>query len=196
MAEALPLDFTDPRATPFAPIRSRGELPHFYKEGCTYFVTFRLRDAVTPAATASGGRRRTAEEIAAASEPPLRLGSCLLADPRAATIVGDALTFFDGERYHLHAWCVMPNHCHAVYTPLGESVPEDIHHSWKSFTAHRINRLLRRRGPLWERESFDHLVRSVEDADRFVRYVEENPIAADLCRRPEDWPYGSAGRPK
>ena len=40
------LQFIDPRKTPFAPIKGRGELPHLHKEGGTYFVTFRLLDAV------------------------------------------------------------------------------------------------------------------------------------------------------
>ncbi|HEY3244903.1 MAG TPA: hypothetical protein VGM03_16300, partial [Phycisphaerae bacterium] len=44
--QPAPIDFLDPRTTPFAPLRGRGELPHLYKEGATYFVTFCLYDAV------------------------------------------------------------------------------------------------------------------------------------------------------
>lgn len=40
--------FIDPRDTPFVEPKSRGLLPHLYKECGTYFVTFRLRDAVVP----------------------------------------------------------------------------------------------------------------------------------------------------
>lgn len=215
-----PVEFLDPRTTPFVEPRSRGELPHLYKEGGTYFVTFRLWDAVTPRRTepekqpgrlhhnnpaqVSGSgvcgagvppasdAKADAQEIAISSEPPLRMGSCLLADPAMADLVEGALRHFHGQRYHLLAWCVMPNHVHVVFQPLGDHSPSDILHSWKSFTAHRINRILGRRGAVWERESFDHLVRSIEHLEKFIAYVEANPVEAGLCMSPGDWPWSSA----
>ena len=99
---------------------------------------------------------------------------------------------FDGQRYELAAWCVMPNHAHAVFTPLAVFDPSEILHSWKSYTAHRVNALVKRTGALWERESFDHLIRSVDDFEGFIRYVEDNPVVAGLCEKPEDWPWSSA----
>ena len=78
-------------------------------------------------------------EVASLSEPPLRLGSCVLMRPEIACLVQDAMRFFDGERYHLAAWCVMPNHVHAVFTTLLEHTPTAILHSWKSFTSHKAN---------------------------------------------------------
>jgi REP element-mobilizing transposase RayT len=204
------LEFVDPRRVPFEPPRSRGELPHLYKDGCSYFVTSRLWDAVTPSPPCGAGvppanvdstsRDKTgvvvhppaAEEIAARSEPPLRLGSCVLADPACADIVQRALLHFDRQRYYLTAWCVMPNHVHAVFTVLPTKCPSDVLHSWKSYSAHAINRRLRRRGTLWERESFDHVIRSIEHFAAFVNYVEQNPVAAGLCAAAADWPYSSA----
>lgn len=205
-------DFVDPRKTPFVEPRWRGELPHLYKEGGSYFVTFRLWDAVVPrterepvTGTAGGtpapqgcgagvppARHRFQEAIAVSSEAPLRLGSCFMARPEIATLVENALRHFDGQRYLLAAWCVLPNHVHAAFTPLASQSPSTILHSWKSFTAHQANRLLKRYGPFWERESFDHLIRSLEDFERFIRYIEENPVTAGLCQAPEDWPWSSA----
>lgn len=37
-----PFEFVDPRTTPFAEPRSRGELSRRHKEGGSYFITFRL----------------------------------------------------------------------------------------------------------------------------------------------------------
>ena len=133
------------------------------------------------------------EAMAASTEPPLTLGACILRDPAVAGIVRDALRHFDGQRYHLHAWCIMPNHVHAVVTPWGEHSLSAILHSWKSFTAHAINKARRTRGEVWERESFDHLVRSPESLSRFIGYVERNPIEAGLCTEPEQWPFSSRG---
>jgi REP element-mobilizing transposase RayT len=233
-------EFTDPRKTPFVDPKSRDYLPHLYKEGGTYFVTFRLWDAVVPkeerqnaaetaaaqsetfvvqasrlqpslqkdpkaraAGTAApqqkpntsqqGQTQKTREEIAAESEPPLRLGSCLLAEPRIAEMVQNSVKHFHGRRYYLHAWCVMGNHLHVVYTAMGEHAPHDIHHSWKSYTAHQANTILNRTGTFWESEGFDHLVRSIEDLEWFIEYVENNPVAAGLCRSKEDWRWSSAG---
>ncbi len=225
MGTAREFEFIDPRTTPPAPIRCRGELPHLYKEEGSYFVTFRLYDAVVPGGLPPCGagvpparkgsnagvpparkgsnagetpapqharKKMTAAEIAALSEPPLRLGACDLARPEIAMLVQQALRHFDADRYLLAAWCVMPNHTHAVFTPLPGHLPDDILHSWKSYTAHKANKLLGRKGTFWERESFDHLIRSIEEFEHFIRYVEDNPVAAGLCQLPSQWPYSSA----
>ncbi len=44
--KAKPFEFVDPRTTEFVLLKSRGVLPHLHKPGCTYFVTWRLRDAL------------------------------------------------------------------------------------------------------------------------------------------------------
>ena len=153
-------EFTDPRKTPFVEPKSRRHLQHLYKEGGSYFVTFRLWDAVVPkeerqrpaetqsetlvmqasrlrpssqtdpkagaagtAAPQQEQKQKTREEIAAESEPPLRSGSCLLGNPRIAEMVQNSVKHFHGQRYYLHAWCVMGNHLHVVYTAMGEHAP-------------------------------------------------------------------------
>lgn len=191
--DADPPEWVDPRATPFVEPVSRGRLPHLYKESGTYFVTFRLHDAVATR-PARPFRPRSAREVAERSEPPLLLGSCALGRPEVAEVVARSLLHFDAERYRLHAWCVMPNHVHVVLSAFKAwSVPK-ILHSWKSFTAKQAHRILGGSGAFWEREWFDHLIRSTEDVDRFVRYTEENPVAAGLCQEPWQWPYSSARR--
>lgn len=196
--------FVDPRKLPFVPLKSRGELPHLRKPGGFYFVTFRLADAVVLSdhrtaarAGANGLRDGSADvdpaELLADYEPPLTMGSCALKDARIANAVQGALLFFEGQRYHLLAWCVMPNHVHGILAPSRGHCLSDILHSWKSFTAKQANRLRSRNGPFWERESFDHLIRSPQGVDRFVRYVEDNPVVAGLCADAREWPYSSAG---
>jgi hypothetical protein len=86
----------------------------------------------------------------------------------------------------------MPNHVHAVVTPTDGWELSAILHSWKSFTAHQANEILKRQGTFWERESFDHLIRTFDHFEAFVRYVESNPVEARLCQAPEDWPWSSA----
>lgn len=187
----------------WAPIRSRGELPHLYIEGGIYFVTFRLFDAVClkpvvqasslPSAQAARmAAPQESEDIARSSEPPLQAGSCALAKPEAARIVAGALRHFNAQRYTLHAWCVMPNHVHVVVAPWAGHTLSAVLHSWKSFTSNGINRLLGRTGPFWERESFDHLIRNLLSFEKFVAYTVNNPVAAGFCASPEQWEFSSA----
>lgn len=133
------------------------------------------------------------QELVERSDPPLTAGSCVLRQPAAAQIVQDALLHFEGQRYHLCAWCVMPNHVHVVVQPMAEQTVDKILHSWKSFTANAINHQLGRQGPLWERESFNHLIRTAEHLEQFVAYTENNPVAAGMATAPADWPFSSAG---
>ncbi len=187
----VPPPFIDPRKVPFVRIARRGELPHLYKPCCTYFVTFRLLDAV-------GLRSLPAEEmddmfeVAKANEPPLKLGSCILQNDAAASLIQNALLFFHGDRYWLGEWCIMPNHVHVLVTPLETYSMRQILHSWKSFSAHRANEILGLQGSLWERESFDHACRSLDHAAYFAWYIRQNPATAKLCARSREWKWGSA----
>ena len=147
------MSLIDPRKTPFAPLKSRGELPHLYKEGGIYFVTFRFADAVVfNARFAVLPENPTNEDIARASEPPLTLGSCVLKQPQIAELVQNALLHFDAQRYLLVAWCIMPNHVHVVFSPIAGYSPAQVLQSWKGFTARRANQLLGKSGAFWERE--------------------------------------------
>ena len=109
------------------------------------------------------------------------LGECVLRDPELAKIVADSLTHFDGVRYHLGDFVVMPNHVHLLVCLRGTTEIEDVCESWKHFTATEINRHLGRRGRFWQEESFDHLVRSPEQFRRFQLYIAQNPVKAGLA---------------
>jgi REP element-mobilizing transposase RayT len=130
--------------------------------------------------------------IAQASEPRGKVGRCILDKPEIGQLVEDSLLHFQNERYSLFAWVIMPNHVHIVVAPFAEHLLSNILHSWKSFTSKKINSIFHRKGSIWESESFDHLIRNVSSFDRFVEYVEANPVAAGLCAKPEDWPLSSA----
>jgi REP element-mobilizing transposase RayT len=105
----------------------------------------------------------------------------MLATPgRMRWALGKTLRFFDGERYALEAFVVMPNHVHVLVTPREEHGLSEILHSWKSYSAKEINKLVSRGGMLWQKESYDHLVRSEEQFAHYRRYIRENPIKARL----------------
>ena len=102
-------------------------------------------------------------------------GSCRLKDARIADLVANALTFFEGSRYTLFAWCVMPNHVHVVVQPIGNHTLPDILHSWKSYSSKLANRMLGATGKFWREEYFDRILRDDEELGRTIEYVFENP---------------------
>jgi putative DNA methylase len=181
-------------------LHSRGYLPHYEWPGATQLVTFRLSDSL-PAewlrarqrsrfATSTGDRIQRI--LALEAELDACRGRCHLRDARAAVVVEANLRHFDGLRYHLLAWVVMPNHVHVLLRlAMGWSLARVVH-TWKTRSATMINRLFGLRGRFWQPEYFDRRIRDDEHLARCVRYVENNPVVAGLCKNPADWPFGSA----
>jgi REP element-mobilizing transposase RayT len=107
-------------------------------------------------------------------------GECLLKRPDLAQIVAKSLLHFDGQRYYMGDFVVMPNHVHLLVCLLGETDIKAQCKSWKKYTASAINASIGRRGHFWQPEVFDHLVRSEEQFDAIRRYIADNPIKANL----------------
>jgi REP element-mobilizing transposase RayT len=189
-----PERIVDPRSVAFSEPAYRGVLPHMHKPGCTYFVTFCLADVARKRAIERKNLLESDDpsEIFEATDFESTKGACILKDKVLADIVESSLLHFQGRRYALNAWCVMPNHVHVIVTPLGDYALTKILQSWKGFTGNQINRRLNRSGPVWQKESFDHIVRNLNCYERFVSYVERNPVVAGLVSRPSDWQFSSA----
>lgn len=189
-------------------MRSRGYLPHLEGEHPTYFVTFRLTDSLPRELLVELRKERellqqaqqagTQAPADAVRQEKLRallrkaerwldqgLGECHMRDPRVGKIVAGAVRHFQGQRYNVLEWCVMPNHVHAVFSTLAQHTLAAIVHSWKSYSGTAANRLLGRSGAFWQREYFDHLVRNERSLARIVHYVQNNPAKAGL----QDWPW-------
>ena len=107
-------------------------------------------------------------------------GDCVLRDSNLRQIVVDALRFFDGQRYILADFVVMPNHVHVLVGGMIREAMLAQVESWKRWTAKQINQALGQRGRFWQVESFDHLVRNEAAFMKFHRYISENPAKARL----------------
>ena len=92
----------------------------------------------------------------------------------------------DGEKFNLRVAVVMPEHVHIIFTPMVDHEAmevcslAEIMNGIKGSSAHAINKALRRRGRVWQPESFDHVVRSSEGLDAKIQYVLENPVRRGL----------------
>ena len=124
---------------------SRGYLPHFDSPETIQFVTFRLADSL-PTRIAKALQDRDHAFPRLDRELDAGLGACWLRRPDIASIVEDALLHFDGRRYRLLAWCLMPNHAHVVIEIVGETSLSEVVRSWKSFTAKQANNGIGRTG--------------------------------------------------
>ena len=121
-------------------------------------------------------------------------GACWLRDGRVADQVENALLHFDGVRYHLLAWVIMPNHVHALIETMSGFPLEGVIHSWKSFTAKKINRILGRSGQVWEQDYFDRYIRDEKHLATVLDYIEQNPVKAGLVDSAHEWRWSSATR--
>jgi methylmalonyl-CoA mutase cobalamin-binding domain/chain len=178
--------------------KSRRSLPHWCQDQATYAVTFRLADSIPQknlkeylglkkqwtdlesqalakgdAKLARDARDRLADAYHQTMEDALEegFGPDWLKNPQVAGLVAKAMLHFDGERYDLLTWCVMPNHVHALVRPLGEHKLAEILQSWKSFTAKEANKILNRTGGFWQQESYDHLLRDADDFHNQRAYI-------------------------
>lgn len=142
---------------------SKRNLPHFERPWAKYAVTF------------SRHERKALSET-------------------ERNIVLRALVHEDGRQYLLYAACVMPDHVHLLIEPsmddAGRFQPlAGILHSIKSFTAHEINKAAKRTGPVWEKESFDRIIRSESDLQEKFSYITRNPWDNKVVPANEDYPW-------
>lgn len=112
-------------------------------------------------------------------------GECVLRRPELSLIVENSLRHFDGARYQLEAFAVMPNHVHVLAGVAGRGEMKRLCRNWKNFTAMQINKALGRQGQFWQWESFDHLVRSPASLEKFREYILQNPVKARL--KPDEY---------
>src|SRR6202521_255548 len=186
---------------PHAPVNiSRRNLPHWRQEGTTYVIGFRLADSLPQTFLARWQEEREAwlkhhpkpwneateseydERFPAQRERWLDEGhgSCLLRKPKAARIVANALRHFDGDRYILDSYVIMPNHVHVIVQPKADHELSSILHSWKSFTGNAINREFGKQGPVWMDENYDRVIRDFAELSRHRDYIRSNPAKAQL----------------
>ncbi len=179
----------------------RTRLPHFEAGEVPQHVCFRLADSlprvllqrweealrVLPKSERDEEKRRRIE-----STLDKGLGACWLRHPEIARAVAQALHYFDGSRYRLHVWVVMPNHVHVLVTLMGNATLSSVLHSWKSYTVRRANEILSREGRFWQPDYFDRFVRDERHYRATVYYIHQNPVKAGLCKAASDWRWSSA----
>ena len=174
----------------------RRHLPHWFPDGRIVFVSWRLAGSPappTPELLTAQNTDRIPFHVRDQWLDRSNAGPFWLRDARIAQIVQDTLRHGANVRhsYDLYAWAIMPNHVHAVWKP---HIPmPSIMRCLKGRTSRIANRLLGRGGqPFWQDESYDHWIRSTQELEDIVRYVESNPVTAGLVSSEAQWAWSSA----
>ena len=177
-------------------IYTHGNLPHWHIDGALQFVTFRLADSLPkekrleleemekaflknhPKPWSSDEEEQHFKIFGNKIEKYVKagLGSCCLRSKNIRKIVEEAFFHFDGERYKIHSFVIMPNHVHVLVEPFGQNTLSEITHSWKSFSAHEIAKVLKSNGSVWQKESFDRLIRDEKHYKITLEYIKKNPF--------------------
>jgi putative DNA methylase len=180
---------------------SRGYLPHFDGQAIPQFITLRLFDSVPDAVL-----QRWAQELDLVNSKTDQIilqrriekyldqgyGEAFMKIRSVAGMVQNELLSYAGQRYRLSSWVVMPNHIHFLMTRSEDIELADVMQSFKSLTAHKANKILRRKGKFWMEDYFDRYIRNADHFARAIRYIENNPVKARLCKKPQDWPFSGA----
>ena len=188
----------------------RGNLPHWRQARVTYFITTRLADSMPQKKLREWKTKRDAWLAAHALQKPSEIhtlsddkqqefyatftkawhqwldagcGECLLSRSDVRDILIDRLC----AEPSLDVWVIMPNHLHALVAPKDRTLGEVLQ-NWKGGSAFDINRLLGRGGPFWQKETYDHIVRSETQFRHYRRYIAENPLKARL--KPHSYSVG------
>jgi len=195
---------------------SKRNLPHWQQEGVFYFVTFRTYDSI-PASVKSELKKAQVKwlekysnlgngevDLSSLSEDITneyyylfskrlmelmdsgygRLPFCTF---ELSKILANSLKYFDDVKYNLDEWVVMPNHAHILLRLKADQNLSSVLHSVKSFTANKINRELGTEGHFWAKESFDYIVRSDNQLDKFRSYIRSNPEKAKVNVHHASW---------
>lgn len=149
--------------------RRRRFLPHLEEPGATYVLTFCL----------------ASPNIVCLSRADI------------APVVIEALVHRDREQYILYDYVVMPDHVHLIMKPYvvkgGSRRLSRILQSLKAWTSRRINEVLGRRGPLWQPETYDHIIDGLAEYQKWSAYIHDNPHRKGLVAEGEGWPWWGKG---
>ncbi|MFP4156595.1 MAG: transposase [Opitutales bacterium] len=81
------------------------------------------------------------------------------------------MKYFNGERYRLDSFVLMPNHVHVLFQPERRYKLKAILHTWKSFSSKEIHRSTGQIGALWAEGYWDRLIRNQAHLDACRRYI-------------------------
>jgi REP element-mobilizing transposase RayT len=123
-------------------------------------------------------------------------GTAPFADPRLAQVAVDCLLEQRAKsRCQLHVYCVMPDHVHLVVSPIVDGASSltyvDRFKGWSSRLLHQTGWV----GEVWQRRSYDRVLRKEDDVETIAAYILANPVRKGLCASPEEYRWSGMPTP-
>jgi putative transposase len=107
-------------------------------------------------------------------------GECWLRNGAVREVLAESMRHFDGSRWRVGDFVIMPNHVHLLVVMAEGSELEEVLYSVKRFSARKINEVLKRNGRVWQKEYYDHIVRDRAELFRVRKYIVDNSNRAGL----------------
>ena len=109
----------------------------------------------------------------------------LITSPIAESLMESAKFYEAQHRWYITAFLLMPDHIHALLSFERDKAMSRVIGDWKHFHRHK-------HGIIWQEGFFDHRLRDDERGEQLsakINYIRQNPVAAGLCTKAEDWPW-------
>jgi REP element-mobilizing transposase RayT len=109
----------------------------------------------------------------------------LITSPLAESIMESAKFYDRRRRWHITVFMLMPDHIHALLSFQRDDAMSRVIGDWKHYHRHQY-------GIVWQEGYFDHRLRDDERGEQLsakINYIRQNPVAAGLCAKAEDWPW-------
>ncbi len=109
-----------------------------------------------------------------------------LTEPRLAKALLDSAKLYETkQRWYITLFILMADHLHALLSFALQEAMSELIGDWKRFhaTKHDVT---------WQEGYFDHRLRDDELGHQLstkMDYIRQNPVAAGLCARAQDWPW-------
>jgi len=95
-------------------------------------------------------------------------------------------------RFQVHAFVVMPEHVHLLFTPAHNVTLEHAVQLIKGGYSHEFGITFGKHKEVWQRGFTDHRIRDARDFEAHVEYIHQNPVKRGLVEKPSDYRYCSA----
>lgn len=193
---------------------TRGYLPHHDDNSKIQHVSVHLADSLPASAVEAielsiarlpESRRKTERRKRLHALVHAGHGSCILKVPTLAARMEECLLHFDGNRYDVHAWVIMPNHFHVLFQTKEGWAINKILSSWKKYSARRIKDYVRNHREtnvtlqafdlneaVWHPEYWDRFIRDESHYAQVIHYIHQNPVVSGLVMEPANWTWSSA----
>jgi REP-associated tyrosine transposase len=114
----------------------------------------------------------------------------LFRNERWANLLIGTVNHYRGSAYLLHEFVIMPDHLHALITPM-TSLEKAVQFIKGGFS-YRAKKELGSNMEIWQKGFADHPVRDDSDYRMHATYIRQNPVRKHLSEQPEQYPYSSA----